>query len=309
MDFGKLPSIDHVDFRLPADPEANARLLSATPGRSNTLNLYLGCTGWGMKEWVGTIYPNDAKPKDYLRYYAAQFNTIEHNTTHYRIPDIATVQKWYAESTPDFRFCPKIPQTISHSRDLGLGGGQISLFCDVIQLLGEKLGACFLQLPPYFGPDRLGQLDAFLHQFPRSIPLAVELRHEAWFNNPAHGSRLFDLLESRGAGAVITDVAGRRDVLHMRITAPFAMVRFVGNNLHPTDYNRLEEWAQRLSYWQSLGLAEAYFFTHEPDNLHAPEAAAFLASKVQGIDGILTRGPVIPFQAEGQQPQVQLSLF
>lgn len=307
MDFGKLPSIDHVDFRLPEDPADNVRILGAAPGRGETLQLFIGCTGWGMKEWVGTVYPQGAKTKDYLRHYAAQFNTIELNTTHYRIPDADTVRKWHGESAPDFRFCPKIPQTISHSRDLGAGAGQIAQFCDAIQLLEEKLGACFLQLPPYFGPDRQGQLDAFLRQFPKSIPLAVELRHEAWFRDADQGARLFDLLEKRGAGVVITDVAGRRDVLHMRLTSHFTMVRFVGNNLHPSDFSRLAEWAQRLQYWRGLGLAEAFFFTHEPDNLRAPEAADYLCNLVKNSPGIHTRGP--DMRRHGENPGGQLELF
>ncbi len=307
MDFGKLPSIDHVDFRFPPDPEANVRVLKAAPGRSDTLRLFIGCTGWSMKEWVGFVYPKDAKPKDYLRCYARQFNTLEHNTTHYRIPDADTVRRWYAESESDFRFCPKIPQTISHSRDLGMGGAQIDQFCNAIQLLEEKLGACFLQLPPYFGPDRLGQLDAFLRRFPRSIPLAVEVRHEAWFDNPENTARLFDLLETRGAGAVITDVAGRRDVLHMRLSTHFTMVRFVGNDLHPTDYSRLEDWAQRLRHWQSLGLAEAYFFTHEPGNVLAPTAVAYLYSNLQDATAIVTRGPHIG--GDNADAGGQMSLF
>lgn len=307
MDFGKLSSIDHVRFALPADPPDNRRVLAALHSDpAEPLTVYVGCTGWGMKEWVGHVYPPKTQPKDYLKYYARQFNTIEHNTTHYRIPDATTVQKWYADAASDFRFCPKIPQTISHSRDLGLSGAQIAQFCNAMELLQEKLGACFLQLPPYFGPDRLGQLDAFLQQFPRSIPLAVELRHEDWFKQEDNRRRLFDVLERRHTGAVITDVAGRRDVLHMHVTAYFAMVRFVGNNLHPTDYERLQEWAARILYWQSLGLKEIWFFTHEPDNLRAPEAAAFLVSLLQGKPGIRIRGP----QSGGQQQEEgQLSLF
>lgn len=306
MEFGKIPSIDLVDFTLPPDPADNAPLIAAAPGRSQTLSFYTGCTGWGMKEWVGTVYPHSARTKDYLCHYAEQFNTIELNTTHYRIPDADMVQRWHDESTPDFRFCPKMPQTISHSRDLGLGGGQIAQFCHAIELLEEKLGACFLQLPPHFGPNKLGQLDAFLRQFPRHIPLAVELRHEGWFNDPEHARRLFDLLESCQTGAVITDVAGRRDVLHMRLSTHFAMVRFVGNNLHPTDYSRLEDWAQRLLQWQGMGLAEAYFFTHEPDNLRAPEAADFLCKLLKDTPGIHTRGPDLTRHAEGQGGQLAL---
>ncbi len=308
MAFGKLGTIAHVHFALPADPPDNACVLSAIPTQgADALNVYVGCTGWGMKEWVGSIYPPKTQAKDYLKHYARQFNTIEHNTTHYRIPDAATVQKWYADAAPDFRFCPKIPQTISHSRDLGLSGTQIAQFCDAIELLQEKLGACFLQLPPYFGPDRLGQLDAFLQQFPRSIPLAVELRHEDWFNQEDNRQRLFELLERRHTGAVITDVAGRRDVLHGRVTSYFAMVRFVGNDLHPTDFTRLEDWAERILHWQSMGLKEIWFFTHEPDNLRAPEAAAFLVSLLQDKKGIRIRGPKLNGLPEEQEGQ--LSLF
>lgn len=291
MDFGKLPSIDRVDFRLPPEPEDNRRVLAAAPERSDTLQLYVGCTGWGMKEWAGTVYPPNAKPKDYLHYYAEQFNTIELNTTHYRIPDADMVRKWYAGSAPDFRFCPKIPQTISHRSGLGMHDGQLVQFCESIQLLEEKLGPCFLQLPPYFGPDRIGQLDAFLLRFPRHIPLAVELRHEGWFSRPETARRLFDLLEARQTGAVITDVAGRRDVLHLRLSTHFTMLRFVGNNLHPTDYTRLREWAQKLREWQTMGLSEAYVFTHEPDNLQAPQAAQFLCSLLENDPGIRTRTP------------------
>ncbi len=53
------------------------------------------------------------------------------------------------------------------------------------------------------------------------------------------------------------------------------MVRFVGNGLHPSDFSRIEEWATRLKSWFENGLQEVYFFTHEPDNLLAPELTAF----------------------------------
>lgn len=309
MDFGKLPSVDDVDFRLPPEPEDNARVLARYAGEASPMRLYVGCTGWGMKEWVGSVYPVGAKPKDFLRHYAAQFNTIEHNTTHYRVPDADTVRKWYEESSPDFRFCPKVPQSISHSRQLGLGEGQMMQFVEVIQGLREKLGVCFLQLPPYFGPDRMLLLEQFLAQYAPALPLAVELRHPDWFGQASNGERLFELLTRCHTGAVITDVAGRRDVLHGRVTAPFTLVRFVGNDLHPSDYDRLRHWAQRLALWQSLGLQEAYFFVHEPDNLRAPQAAAWFYEQVKMLPGIQTRGPVIPVGGHSPNSERQLKLF
>ena len=307
MEFGKVYNLNDIDFRLPPEPVGNANFLAKQGNSENLLHLYIGCTGWGMKEWVGHVYPKGAKSADFLKYYTQQFNTIEHNTTHYRIPTLETVIKWREESTPDFKFCPKIPQTISHSRNLGLEGNQIELFCQAISYLEEKLGACFLQLPPYFGPDRIGQLAAFLQQFPSEIPLAVEVRHEAWFNSQDNSERLFELLENQSVGAVITDVAGRRDVLHLRLTAPFSMVRFVGNDLHPSDFHRLEEWIALLKDWQIRGLKSMFFFAHEPDNLAAAKAAAWFSKRIKGETTFISRGPILT--EDERKDDGQLSLF
>ncbi|MFN4081762.1 MAG: DUF72 domain-containing protein [Saprospiraceae bacterium] len=271
MEFGKLPDVDGVDFSLPPDPPANALLLDAL-GQDGVPAVFVGATGYNMRQWVGAWYPKGAKPADYLRHYGSQFNTIEHNTTHYRIPDEATVRRWYAETPADFRFCPKLPQSVSHSRDLGTNGGDLAAFCRAMALLEEKIGACFLQLPPHFGPERLPLLERFLALFPIEIPLAVEARHPAFFD--PKNEAWFDVLARTGVGAVITDVAGRRDVCHMRLTSDKCLVRFVGNALHPSDGSRVREWARRMGSWLHEGLKEFYFFAHEPDNLLAPDLAA-----------------------------------
>lgn len=307
MKFGKLKNIEKVDFSLPEDPEANSRILKKYNLKTGQLQLYMGCTGWSMKEWVGKVYPSNTKTKDFLRAYGQQFNSIELNTTHYRIPTAETILKWKNETPPDFKFCPKIPQSISHSRNLGIGSEQLLLFCESIQELKEKLGCCFMQLPPYFDAGRLGLLEKFLQHFPNHIPLAVELRHESWFNDSDRQAALFEVLEKYHITPVITDVAGRRDVLHMRLTTPTAMVRFVGNGLHPTDYTRIDAWIARIRTWQREGLVTIYFFPHEPDNIQAPELAAYILKKLSDFTDIKVRGPQLedPDQQEGQQ----MSLF
>lgn len=305
MKFGKLQDITGVDFRLPADPPENQAILARTAEQAELLNVFIGCTGWSMPEWVGKVYPAGTRTKGFLEAYGKQFNTIELNTTHYRIPSLEMIQRWYEQTPADFKFCPKIPQSISHSRNLGLGGEQIPLFCEAVQGLEEKLGCCFMQLPPYFGPDRLKQLETFLQAFPSHIPLAIELRHEAWFKEATTRVALFEVLENTNSATVLTDVAGRRDVLHMRLTNSIGMTRFVGNDLHPTDYERIDEWVLRLRHWQEQGLREMYFFTHEPDNLKAPDLADYLASQLKGMEGVLTRGPVFFASDQGEQ----MSLF
>lgn len=301
MEFGKLPDVSKVDFRLPPDPPGNDTVFSNRKSSiTNRKSLYIGATGWSVKEWVGKIYPKGTKTPEYLRHYTRQFNTIELNTTHYRIPDPFTVQHWHDEAANDFRFCPKVLQSISHAADLGTGGDLIQRFCEAIGGLGSKLGPCFIQLPPYFGVERIAVLEAFLKQF--TLPLAVEVRHANWFSSPANSNLLFDLLEKYGVSTVITDVAGRRDVAHMRLTTDKVLVRFVGNDLHPTDFTRLDDWTARLTDWFSRGLRECYFFTHEPDNLLAPDLAAAFFAKTKGLTNVLTRGPKLGGnEPEGQQ--------
>lgn len=290
MKFGKASDLNDIDFSLPAEPAANeARLdrfrLVQGEGRAQ---VYIGATGWSMKEWVGTWYPAKTKTADYLRHYGRLFNTIELNTTHYRIPTLEMVQKWYDSVPEDFRFCPKVPQTISHTNDFSLGGGQLPAFVASLEGMKEKLGCAFLQLPPYFDAGRLPALERFLDRWPRIFPLAVEVRHESWFADSATTGKLMDALALREVAAVITDVAGRRDVLHGYVTAPRTMIRFVGNGLVPTDFSRMEAWADKLKAWN---LPETYFFPHQPDNILSPDASAWFARHLETAGFADTRGP------------------
>lgn len=284
MKFGKLQHIDHVDFSLPNTPKQTHELLDKNTLTSPKPKFFFGCTGWSMKEWVGQYYPTQSKTKDYLYHYARQFNTIELNTTHYRIPKNSTIEEWYTQSSPEFKFAPKMPQSISHSTDLGLSTNNIALFCESIKGLKEKLGVTFMQLPPTFGPQKLSILKDFLSRFPtQDIPLTIEVRHNDWFNNPSNLKNLMSVLGEHSVGTVLTDVAGRRDVLHMHLTTPIATIRFVGNDLHPSDYTRIDSWVHRLKEWVDWGLQEVYFFVHEPENIKTPEACIYLVQQVNKV--------------------------
>ncbi len=305
MKFGKLEDISKVNFQLPDDPTGTIKLLDNLTQKDNNPVIYIGCTGWSMKEWVGKVYPKRSKPNEFLKHYATQFNTIELNTTHYRIPTDDTIAVWKAATPEDFRFCPKIPQVISHSQDLGFGSGNVLAFCNAVQQLKEKLGYCFLQLPPYFGSNKLGLLEHFIKNFPKHIPLAIELRHESWFSSEASFEAVFELFERNNISPVITDVAGRRDVLHQRLTTDIVLIRFVGNDLHSTDYERIDAWVKKIKDWIEHGLNQVYFFTHEPDNLLAPELAYYLFKQIQNLGFAKTRGPDLNRNKGGEQ----ISLF
>jgi uncharacterized protein YecE (DUF72 family) len=130
-------------------------------------------------------------------------------------------------------------------------------------------------LHPNMGPKSLETIDAFLQGIPKELKVFVEMRHEGWFESGETFNALCDVLERHGAGAIITDGAGRRDCVHMRLTTPEAFIRFVGNDLHPTDYTRVDAWIQRIKAWLDAGLNRVYFFMHENTEVFSPVLAKY----------------------------------
>src|ERR1700722_9446012 len=125
----------------------------------------------------------------------------------------------------------KVFQGISHFKQLQNTESETELFIQSIQGFNNKLGYSFLQLSEFFAPDKGDVLQKYLEQLPRDLKVCVELRHEDWFINSSIAHDTFDLFKQLKIGTVITDTAGRRDCLHMKLTAPVAFIRFVGYNL------------------------------------------------------------------------------
>ncbi|ALG68198.1 DUF72 domain-containing protein [Beggiatoa leptomitoformis] len=291
MDFGKVKTLQHLDFTLPPTPLLTRHLLNATPPTKPIV--YVGCPVWAHKAWVGRLYPATAKDKDFLSYYAKQFNAIELNSTHYHVPDKQTISRWQTSVSTTFRFCPKLPQEISH-RQLLTGDARVLTqeFCQRIQELKTVLGVCFLQLPPTFTPVQLPLLQKFFEYFPMDISLAVEFRHPAWFQQNTFAN-VVAMLSHWNKTTVITDVAGRRDVLHQYLSTPTAFIRFVGNALDTTDYQRIDAWVSCLQDWFMQGLKTLYFFVHEPDNTLSPELAEYLIKQLNQRCDLQLQVPIL----------------
>ncbi|MCV6638814.1 DUF72 domain-containing protein [Candidatus Albibeggiatoa sp. nov. NOAA] len=283
MEFGKLDSIDAVDFTLPPSPPQTATMLQRFAHSQQKVSIYVGCPEWGNRGWIGTLYPAQTQAKDFLSHYAQQFNCIELNSTHYSPPAIETLDKWEQNTPTDFHFCPKVPQSISHHtlfEQEGLNASQ--QFQTMLNQLNQKLGISFLQLPPTLSAHQIHPVLHYLQHTPIK-PLAVEFRHSSWFEN-GYFEHIAAWLEYLGITAVLTDVAGRRDVLHQRLTTPIAFIRFVGNRLHETDYQRLNAWLEQLVIWVQQGLQKIYFFVHQPEhNLLAPELAVYLTQRLNQL--------------------------
>jgi len=281
MDFGKLDNLTGVDFSMPPITEATQQMLQRFSA-DKPMAVFVGCPVWANPAWVGSLYPPRAKEKDFLKHYTHQFNTIELNVTHYRIPDLQTVRRWTSAAAAGVEFCPKFLQEISHHKLLQGDFQQLTLlFCESILAFEQHLGVSFLQLPPYSEPIHLDKLQNFLDFLATHcpIPLAIEFRHPLWFKDDQL-EKVAQMLENYHVGTVITDVAGRRDVLHSRLTTPVCVIRFVGNSLHPSDYSRVDAWVERINQWATEGLQAVYFFAHEPDNVLAPDLAIYFIEKL-----------------------------
>lgn len=283
MDFGRVPTatLADIDFKLTAEPVFNKKVLKGKPVKKPLI--YTGCAKWGIKEWVGTLYPTGTKEARFLDEYVKHFNSIELNATHYQIYGAPTIAKWAEKAKGrHFKFCPKVPQTISHFSNLVNAGDKTSAFLEGIMAFGDHLGPIFLQLSDKFGPAKRDNLYTYLRSLPTDLQFFLELRHPQWFADEAIRLELFETLRKLKIGAVITDAAGRRDVLHMHLPIPKVFIRYVGNSLHPTDYERIDDWVNRINYWVDNGLKECYFFMHMHNEATSPQLAEYM-------DGLLAK--------------------
>ncbi|WP_258103808.1 DUF72 domain-containing protein [Marinoscillum sp. MHG1-6] len=258
MKFGKVDDPSLVDFTLPADHPDTAVVLYQKGG-GGLRYFYVGCAKWNKQDLKG-FYPRGTK--DELAYYASQFNSIELNATFYSMYGPEQIEKWKDKTGPDFVFFPKVNQTISHFKRLLDVEKTLEEYCENTRSFGDQLGMIFLQLHDNFSPKNRERVEAFLEMWPKDLPLAVEMRHTDWFNDQREAEWIYHTFENHGVANIITDTAGRRDLLHMRLTSPVAFVRYVGAN-HSSDYTRLDDWIERIKIWKEQGLEKLYFFVHQ----------------------------------------------
>ena len=286
MKFGKVENPELVDFTLPKTPIETIDLLNKAD-KSDTFEVYVGCAKWNKQD-LKNFYP--PKTKDELSYYSTQFNSIELNATYYRSPSKENVETWANKTPKDFKFFPKIPQSISHYGRLQNVTDKLNQYLDAVALFEEKLGMIFLQMHENFAPKDFEKLENFIQNFPKGYPLAVELRHEDWFSNEENFNQLVSLLEKHNISNIIVDTAGRRDMVHMRLTSNEAFVRFVGANI-PSDYERLDEWIETIKFWKAEGLQKLYFFIHQHFEIESPILAKYFIKKLNDDLDLDIRGP------------------
>jgi len=286
MKFGSVTNPEDIDFTLPKDHKDTKRVLNLVKD-DNEPEIYVGCAKWNRADLKG-FYPRGTK--DELQYYSSQFNSIELNATFYRIFPPEQFEKWREKTPSNFKFFPKLNQEISHWKRLNEVKDVVDNYLYSAVNLQEKLGTIFLQMHNNFAPKDFNRVVSFIEDWPKEIPLAVEFRHTDWYNDPTVSEELFQLLETNNISNVIVDTAGRRDLIHMRLTNPTAFVRYVGAN-HPTDYTRVDDWIKRLKTWKTQGIKEIDFFIHQNIEKESPLLSAYFIKQLNAELGAQLKVP------------------
>jgi uncharacterized protein YecE (DUF72 family) len=216
----------------------------------------IGCSGWNYAAWKDDVY-GGVPASRWLEHYAQRFDTVEVNTTFYRLPNRDAVARWVEQTPSSFVFAVKASRYLTHIKRLTDLDGGVARFYERIEPLvrSSKLGPVLWQLPPTFKRDdeRLANAVA---RFPDGKH-AIEFRHRSWFADDVYA-----LLREHGVALVIADRPEVHSFQSHVLTAEWTFVRFHhGSRGRRGNYSEreLEEWAQRFERWHRDVEIWAYF--------------------------------------------------
>jgi hypothetical protein len=214
-------------------------------GRASLAGVHVGTSGWSYPSWKPGFYPPGTDSKEFLRFYAGRFSTVELNTTGYRIPAEDQFVRWAEQTPPGFHFAPKLA---------GNRPGLLADFGPRVGALGDRLGPIRVSL---ISARDEGMIELILGSLDPGLQVAFDLAHPSW-----------DGIEPRLAAAGAVRV---NDLEH---DAPFRYVRFRDP---PYDDEALREWAPRLL---KVDVPLYAYFRHED----APTAPAYAERLLELLD-------------------------
>ena len=222
--------------------------------------------------WIGTsnitlpgnktTFPAAFQPKSRLNYYSTLFNSVELNSTFYKVPMSATFEKWSHDVGDDFRFSVKLWKSITHVKELAFNEEDIETFVKRANFLRNKKGCILLQFPGKITLDYFNKVEEILNVIANADCAnewnkAIELRNASW-----HTGETFELLDEHGASMVLHDFP-KGKTGELKNKADFVYVRFhgpTGNYKGSYSYEFLSQKAEQIKEWLNNGKdVYAYF--------------------------------------------------
>jgi uncharacterized protein YecE (DUF72 family) len=217
--------------------------------------VHLGCSGWMYDDWKDDFYAGVPRRR-WLERYSEEFETVELNTTFYRLPKRDTVAEWVRRTPNGFTFAAKASRYLTHIKRLTDLDAGLERYYERIAPLAEspKLGPVVWQFPANFKRDG-ARLAAALDALPPGRH-AFEFRHESWF-----ADEVYRLLHDHHAALVIGDHP-KWPFQARELTTGWTLVRFHhGRRGRRGNYSEreLEEWAATIDGWPARTEVFAYF--------------------------------------------------
>jgi uncharacterized protein YecE (DUF72 family) len=213
-------------------------MAAVTDGR-----LRVGCSGWSYRDWRGPVYPEELPTRRWFEHYVTLFDTVELNTTFYRLPMPEAVDSWAVAAPPGFVYALKLGAFGSHRKKLADAVTWLPNHLDRAERLGPHLGPTLVQLPPRWKRNT-ARLEEFLGTAPRSMRWAVEVREPSWLHDD-----VFDVLRRHRVALCLHDLLADHP---LEFTTDWTYVRFHGPDALTRPYHdrygtdRLARWATVL---------------------------------------------------------------
>jgi uncharacterized protein YecE (DUF72 family) len=224
------------------------------------MNMYIGTSGYGYKEWKGIFYPEKISPHEMLHFYGERFNAVEINYTFYHMPTVAGLTSWAEQVPDDFAFALKAPQIMTHFKLLRNVDEEAKYFFKTLSILERKLGPALFQFPGSFRANRPA-LEEFLALIPAGMHCAFEFRSKSWFKD-----EILELLRAKGCSLCTADT-DEKPADGIISTAHWGYLRLRRSDYTETD---LSLWLERIlaQKWERVFV----FFKHE-EEAKGPELA------------------------------------
>ena len=213
--------------------------------------IYLGTSGFSYNDWVGNFYPAGMPKREWLTYYAREFNACEVNSSFYALPKPSTLKAMADKTDENFLFCFKANREMTHQREDN--APVFEAFCQVLEpvVVDGKLGCILAQFPYSFGFNRrnwdyLKRLRERLGE----LPVVVEFRNARWMK-----SEVFDWLRHLNLGFCCVDEPQLPNLLPplAEVTSKLGYIRFHGRN--------------SAKWWQHEQAYERYDYSYSPSEL------------------------------------------
>ncbi|RVU00562.1 DUF72 domain-containing protein [Mucilaginibacter limnophilus] len=234
-------------------------------------SFYSGTSGLALPVPNKQFYPPQFKDKSRLEYYAYLFNSIEINSSFYKVPQAATIRKWAESVSSNFKFTFKLWKEITHVKELNFRTEDIDRFMQVLDAAGDKKGCLLIQFPPKLAYDRRLNVETLIQAVHEVDPgnswkIAVEFRHRSWYRDET-----YEMLENYNCSMVLHDlpasaapmVVTSSDVIYLRFHGPQGGYR----GSYADDF--LAEYASYITDWLAEGkTVYAYFNNTMGDAVH-----------------------------------------